>query len=100
VVRTTGNDRQVPEAVNRPGAAVLYGEVLGVPHLPTCVARGAQAGTDGDVTRRRARICGWLGWRRPRRGDPLPPAAGWIEARRGMGRDTVEGNMGCECAAV
>jgi hypothetical protein len=57
----------------------------------------------------------WDGWRgraeesedlwlvrvgRSGRGDQPPPAAGWREARRGVGRDAVEGNMGCECAAV
>jgi hypothetical protein len=37
---------------------------------------------DGEVTRRRERICGWLGWRGPGRGD-LPAAAGEVGLRDG-----------------
>jgi hypothetical protein len=42
---------------------------------PKLCHEGAEAGMDREVTQRRVRICRWLGWRRPGRGDPPPAVA-------------------------
>jgi hypothetical protein len=58
--------------------------VLGILDLPVHVARKAEIGMDGEVERRRARICGWLWWRRPGWGGP-PAAVGLREMRERRG---------------